>query len=116
MTSKAVGEEIRHDHTHITVHVTIPFPNSDAVPTAVVTSARHVGNHLVATGPLFAIAVLDMPYPLPGLDFKDLVLQMLETLREEVVKNPENIVWGSPGRKVKETLMPQPPSVEDPLW
>lgn len=116
MRNSPVGEEARHDHAHIAIHFTIPHPDSDQVPIISCTSARHVNGHLVATGPLLALADLDMAYPVVGMEFGSLVLALLVGALEAFKAHPEHVVYGTGGKKVKESLMPQPPAIIEPLW
>lgn len=116
MRKTPVAEEQRHDHAHFTVHYIIPHPASSEPPSVTVTSARHINDHLIATGPLFAIAVLDMPYPLPGFGIAPFISQCLAETIETIDEKNDLIVYGTGGRLIKETLLPQPPPIMEPLW
>lgn len=116
MTSKSVGEYESFDHFHFSAQVVIPHPGTDAKPLLYVSTARHVQNHLVATGPLFCTPLMDAPYPMPGIDIMEYARGMFGTIDTVLAVPSISIAYGTSGRKFKANLCPLPPTIPDPLW
>jgi len=116
MNNKAIGEEVRDDHFHLTMHLVIPAPESDSCPTFTANTSRHCNNHLVSTGPLLAVAMLDAPYPLPELDFHAYLLACLDSAHIVLKTMPQLVVYGTGGRRIPARVLPHPVPNVEPLW
>jgi hypothetical protein len=116
MRNQAIGEELSADHFHMTWHFTVPFPGADQAPVWVATTARHVNNHLVATGPLLATPFLDCPYPMPDLGFDVYLQAVIDSLAAVKPHTSGSAVHGTGGRRLTARLMPRGVPETDPLW
>jgi len=108
MDRKPIGEEYRQDHLHLTVNLIIPDVSSDQPPALVVTTARHVNNHLVGTGPLLALALPDIPLPMPQMPLLAYLAHVLVHLRDELGRNADLVVYGGGTKKIPARLLPAP--------
>ena len=116
MVSKAIGEERADDHFHLTMHLVVPAPGTDAVPVFSATTCRHSNNHLVSVGPLLLVAHLDCPYPLPDTPLDAFVLGVLDSVHVLMKIMPQNIVYGTTGKRIPARVLPTPPPECPPLW
>lgn len=116
MRNTAIAEERRTDHFHLAIHVTIPEVTEEAVPVITVTTQRCCNGHIVSTGPLFALADLDMPMPMPGLVLDDYARQVARAIESAIVNKTEHVVYGTRGRKIPASCMPVPTPSPEPLW
>lgn len=116
MRNQAVAEENSSDHFHLTYHFMIPHPSSETPPVMTVTTQRHSNRHVVATGPLFALAMGDVPYPMPGIHFAGYAHAVLATAAVELSARTSMVVWGTGGKTLRENLLPLPLVETDPLW
>lgn len=116
MRNQPVAEEATHDHFHMTAHWTIPNVAMDTAPVLTITTQRCCNRRLVATGPLLAIADLDMPMPMPGMELGSIAPVLLAAGAVLLKDRPDTIVYGTKGRRLAENLMPQPVPLPEPLW
>jgi hypothetical protein len=116
MRNKPVAEELRDDHFHLMIHLTVPSPSGDHVPTFVITTERHINGYMVSTGPLVAVSDLDAPFPLPNMSLLDYARGVVHSLGRAIEAETPLMVWGTKGRRMNESLIPQPSPSHDPLW
>lgn len=98
------------------MHVVIPHPGGDEYPRFIAATSRHVNGRVVATGPMFATAFVDAPYPQPGIRVEDYVTAVITALLACAAAGGLALVHGTRGATMRENLLPHEPPIVDPLW